>query len=105
MSSYLLRVLGGGTIAAASMFVLTGCSSYYRVTDPTTGRTFYTQSVDEKGGGAVKFKDSRNDADVTLQNSHVQKLNEKEYDEGMRMQAATTAQKNSTDMPTTMPAR
>ena len=95
MTKLLLRwALCGIAMVAAS-----GCASYYRVTDPTNGKVFYTESVDDKGNGAVEFKDARDNTEVTLQNSQVQKLNEKEYQEGMRMQAATTAEHAATTPP------
>ena len=47
-------MLGGLTMLVA------GCSdNHYRVTDPTSGNTYYTTKVSDTGkGGAVKIKDA-----------------------------------------------
>ena len=48
-------MLGGLTMLVA------GCSdNYYRVTDPTSGKEYYTTKVGDAGkGGAVKMKDEK----------------------------------------------
>ena len=40
---------------AVGLVLMSGCASYYKVSDPSTGRTYYTQSIKEADGGAVKF--------------------------------------------------
>ena len=102
MSSSIVRLSALGGMAVGMMF-LTGCASYYKVEDPTTGKTYYTEKVDDKGGGAVKFTDSRSETEVTLQNSHVEKLSKAEYEEGMRMQAAMSAEKSAAPTSSTPP--
>ncbi len=57
---------------------------YYRVTDPASGRVYYTRDVDTKRRtGTVDFKDSKTGAKVTLQSSQVQKIPEAEYNQGL----------------------
>jgi len=63
---------------------------YYRVTDPASGRVYYTRDVDEIGKklwkrhtGSVDFKDAKTGAKVTLQSSQVQKIPEAEYNQGL----------------------
>ena len=60
---------------AAMLCLTVGCSShYYRVTDPSSGKNYFTKKVDEAGrAGAVKFKDDRTGGHVTLQSSEVSK--------------------------------
>ena len=61
-----------------------GCSTYYKVTEPQSGKTYYTQKVDSiMGSGAVKVKDARTGSLVTLQNSEVKEISEKEYKAGI----------------------
>jgi hypothetical protein len=60
-----------------------GCASYYKVTDPQTGNTYYTENIEGLSGGAVKLKDARSNSMVTLQNSQVKEISEKEYKAGL----------------------
>ena len=66
----------------AMVCLVVGCSShYYRVTDPSSGKNYFTKKVDEAGrAGAVKFKDERTGGNVTLQSSEVKEISEGEYD-------------------------
>lgn len=62
------------------MLIAAGCTSYYRVTDPASGKEYYTTKVDEKGkSGAVKIKDDKSGSSVTLQSSEVREITEDEY--------------------------
>lgn len=72
-----LSILGGLSL------LLAGCS-YYQVSDPTTGRTYYTNTVNERMGGAVTFKDARTGDKVTLQNHEVSKITKEQYDAAKR---------------------
>ena len=33
------------------IMVTLGCASYYKVTDPATGKDYYTETVERNGGG------------------------------------------------------
>ncbi len=68
-----------------------GCASYYRVTDPETGKVYFTQDVDTVSGGAVKLKDARNGDIVTIQNSEVKEISKHEYIEGLTVPVTTPA--------------
>lgn len=72
-------MLGGLTMLVA------GCSdNHYRVTDPTSGKEYYTTKVEDTGkGGAVKIKDAKTESIVTLQSSEVKQISEGEYEAGM----------------------
>ncbi len=74
-------------------FVATGCASYYKVTDPTSGRVYYTQKVDQLDNGGAKLTDASNGNMVTIQNSEVQKITEEQYNAG-RMAPPTTSPAN-----------
>jgi hypothetical protein len=58
--------------------MVAGCSSYYRVTDPISGKTYYTTDIDGRTGG-VKFKDDRTRATVILHSAEVSEISEEEY--------------------------
>jgi hypothetical protein len=71
-------------VLLASFVTLVGCATY-RVTDPVSGKVYYTKKIKkEKGGGTVTFTDDRTGAKVTLQSSEVQKIPKKEYKEGTK---------------------
>jgi len=64
--------------------LVVGCAPpYYKVTDPQSGKEYYTQKVDTLAGGAVKVMDTRTNSVVTLQNSQVKEISEKEYKAGL----------------------
>ena len=68
--------------------IAAGCSSpHYRVTDPASGKEYFTTKVQEAGkGGAVKVKDARTGSTVTLQSSDVKEISSDEYDAGIAAQ-------------------
>ena len=83
MNSYRRAWRVGGQAVAVAALLLTGCTSYYKVTDPTSNKVYYTTSnVSEryKSTGAVTFTDSTTGSQVTLQSSEVKKLTKEEYE-------------------------
>jgi hypothetical protein len=68
-----------GVFVCGLILMLAGCTHYYRVTDPGTGKTYYTTDIDRGKGGAVKIKDERTRSTVTLQSSEVREISEDEY--------------------------
>ena len=70
-------------IVSLLLLVVVGCTSYYKVTDPTTAKTYYTNSVKYKGSGAVEIKDARTGAKVILPTSEVQKIEKDEFNRGI----------------------
>src|SRR5262245_38400386 len=69
-----------GLLVCGLMLGVTGCSHYYRVTDPSSGKTYYTTDLHEERGGAIKIKDARTMSTVTLQSSEVREISEDEYE-------------------------
>ncbi len=65
------------------VLLVTGCASYYKVTDPQSGKVYYTEDIDNVRGGAVKMKDARTGSMVTLQNSEVKEISSDEYKAGL----------------------
>ncbi len=90
-------VRSGAMIAGLCIGLLVvGCASYYRVTDPETGKVYFTQNVDTVSGGAVKLKDARNGDIVTIQNSEVKEISKHEYIQGLTVPPAAPAAAPST---------
>jgi hypothetical protein len=81
MKTYLIVSL----VLSGLIITVAGCSSHYRVTDPASGRTYYTTKVNDAGrAGAVKIKDDRTGSTVTLQSSEVKEISEEEYEAGLK---------------------
>ena len=83
------RIAMATVLLAFTVIALSGCTSYYRVTDPSTNRVYYTTKMDKERDGAVRLRDARTGNEVTIQNSEVAKITKEEYetsrvDSGMR---------------------
>ncbi len=63
--------------------LVSGCASYRCVTDPTTRKVYYTKDLDDRGNGAVVFKDAATGERVTLQNSEVKKIKRSEFKQAL----------------------
>jgi hypothetical protein len=76
MNAKTIRRLAVLAIAAS----VGGCASYYKVTDPASGRVFYTEDIDrQKGGTTIMFKDAKTGAEVTLPSSEVLQVSSEEF--------------------------
>jgi hypothetical protein len=56
-----------------------GCTSYYQIRDPDSGRTYYTDDMKTLEGGAVRFTDAQTGNEVTIQDSSVEEISEDEF--------------------------
>jgi len=61
-----------------------GCTTYYRVTDQSTRRAYYTTDIDRADSGAVRFYDEKSRASVTLQSSEIVEISKEAYNSGIR---------------------
>ncbi len=66
-------------LACAVSLALFGCSHFYKVTDPGSGRTYYTDNIDNKGNGVIRFKDESTKQFVTLSASEVMEITEDQF--------------------------
>lgn len=69
-----------GLICAFAMLV-TGCGTYYKVTDPGSSNVYYTTKIDKERRGSVEFKDANSGSKVTLQNSEITEVSKEEFKE------------------------
>ena len=67
-----------GVLICVSSLMMAGCSHYYRVTEPASGKIYYTTHIDERSG-AAKFIDDRTGSYVILHSAEVSELSEDEY--------------------------
>ncbi len=63
--------------------IASGCTSYYRVTDPTSGKQYYTTEVIDKKFEAVKIKDDKTGDTVTLKNWQIKEISKDDYKAGI----------------------
>src|SRR5262245_17598006 len=92
MRCSMIRV-GVVVTACAAALMITGCTSYYKVTDPTSGRVYYTTQLKQRGSGAAELTDARTGNVVNLQNSEVQQINKEEFEAGKYTAPAETKAK------------
>jgi hypothetical protein len=70
-------------LAILAALLVAGCA-YYRVTDPSSGRVYYTEKVErQRGGTTIMFKDAKSGAEVTLPASEVLEISSDEYKKGV----------------------
>jgi hypothetical protein len=65
------------------VLLASGCTSYYRITDQSTRRTYFTTGYDRTGSGAVQFYDEKSRSDVTLQSSEIVEISRDEFNSGL----------------------
>jgi hypothetical protein len=67
-------------LVAGLALMSAACGSYYKVTDPASGRVYYTKDVSTERGGAIRFEDAGSGSEVTLQSSEVKQISSDEFD-------------------------
>ena len=77
------RTISSFAFSVMAFTTFFGCSHYYKVTDPSSGKVYYTKEVNQVSGGALRFKDERTGDKMTLQNSDVKEIDERDYRAGM----------------------
>jgi hypothetical protein len=75
-----LRILA--VVAFAVCCAACAQNSYYKVTDPGSGKVFYTEEI-KRNGSAVEFQDAQTNSVVTLQNSEIAAVPEATYKEAV----------------------
>ena len=73
-------VLGVSTL----MFTMTGCTTYYKISDPAGSKEYYTTDVETTKAGAIHFTDEKTRAEVTLQSSEVKKISHEEFETAVK---------------------
>lgn len=74
-------VLGLGLLAGAML--LGGCTKYFKVTDPASGRTYYTTSSSlekAKHSGAIEFEDQATGKLIILSASEREQISKEDYE-------------------------
>ena len=63
--------------------LVSGCTTYYRITDKDTGKSYYTTSYDRQPNN-VRFKDHKTRQDVALPVVDIKEVTKDEYDVNTR---------------------
>ena len=71
-------------VIAGMISLMTACSHYYKVNDPAGSKEYYTTDIDQEKGGAIKIKDEKSGATVTLQSSEVKEISEEEFEKAVK---------------------
>jgi hypothetical protein len=82
------RIVKKQAILLAAL-LMTGCTQYYKVSDPTTGKVYYTTELQHMNSGAANLKDARTGNKVNLQNSEVEKITKDQYEAGKNAMPTT----------------
>jgi len=70
----------------AMLVLAAGCTHYYQVSDPAGTKLYYTTEIDTTEAGAIKIKDEKTGANVTLQSSEVKEISQEEYEAALEGQ-------------------
>ena len=73
-------------------FFAVGCTKYYKITDPTTDKIYYTTKIKKKGSGAINIEDKRTGKKVTLQSSEIEKITENQFNAGVSSRGSEITQ-------------
>mgnify|MGYP001004932773 CR=1 FL=1 len=79
MDKTVFRLILSGVV----LCILSGCASYYRVTDPRTEKVYYTTEIKKQSGGAIVIMDNKTAKKVTLQDSEIEKISKDAYNVGI----------------------
>ena len=75
-----VRIWMLSSVLLGMLILVSGCTSYYKVTDPHSGKTYYTTKIQKtKKSGAIKLTDERTGQTVTIQNSELKEVSKDEY--------------------------
>lgn len=78
-----MRSICGTVLVIILLMSLSGCTTYYRVTDPSTDNVYYSTNVKKLSGGAIRIKDEKTGNEVTLQNSEVETIKKEQFKTGV----------------------
>ena len=70
-------------LAAMIIVLLSGCTTYYKISDPNSDKVFYTTNIDKMKSGTITFKDAKTKSEVTLPSSAIQEISSDEYDKAV----------------------
>ncbi|MCL4791823.1 MAG: hypothetical protein KJ040_07195 [Gammaproteobacteria bacterium] len=70
-------------LAGCSVPHVLGMGSYYQVTDPSSGKVYFTHQIEREDRGVVEFMDDTSDSWVSLPDGEVKTITEAEYRAGL----------------------
>jgi len=100
----LFNHIGWSGLAVSVGLLVTGCASYYKVTEPVSGRVYYTDEVRHQRGGSASFTDAVSGSEVTIQNSEIKEISGDEFDAGLAAAKTKPAPAAAPAPPSSAPA-
>jgi uncharacterized protein YceK len=79
----IMRKLVLSGLTALLVALLSGCATYYKVSDPNSSNVYYTTDIDKEKSGAISFTDAKSKAKVTLQSSAITEISSDEWDKAV----------------------
>jgi len=72
-------------VSCLMLLAISGCGSYYKITDPTSKNVYYSKDYEKnKTTGGLAFKDAKTGAIVTIQNSEIKEISRDAFDEEVK---------------------
>jgi hypothetical protein len=71
----------------AMLVLAAGCTHYYQVSDPAGTKMYYTTDIDKTDAGAIRIKDEKTGANVTLQSSEVKEISRDQFEAALKGQS------------------
>ena len=71
-------------VSSIMLLSISGCGTYYKITDPTSKRVYYSKEYEKTKTGSVAFKDAKSGAIVTIQNSEIKEISRDTFHEEVK---------------------
>ena len=62
-----------------SLLSLIGCATHYAITEPISGKNYYTDDIDKEEDGSIKFKDAKSGKEVILNSSEIKSISTEDF--------------------------
>ncbi|MCK9196151.1 MAG: YgdI/YgdR family lipoprotein [Syntrophales bacterium] len=71
-------------VSCLILLAISGCGSYYKITEPTSKNVYYSTEFEKTKTGSIAFKDAKTGAIVTIQNSEIKEISRGTFDEEVK---------------------
>ncbi|MFA5180310.1 MAG: hypothetical protein WC405_03255 [Syntrophales bacterium] len=71
-------------VSCLMLLAISGCGSYYKITEPTSKSVYYSKDYEKTKMGGLSFKDAKTGAIVTIQNSEIKEISRDTFDEEVK---------------------
>jgi hypothetical protein len=71
-------------VSCLMLLAVSGCGSYYKITEPTSKNVYYSKDFEKTKMGGLSFKDAKTGAIVTIQNSEIKEISRDTFEEEVK---------------------